>query len=193
MVTPAERLEWFSGEFVQRHIHSALEWGVGEWRMIHSSMFRANFLHAACFESPLEMAFYAWWTVMTNVRTSHMVSLRMQVPVQAGGKDYRIDIELTDEEYDSYYAKAGVELGLRPPRIAVELDGHDFHERTKEQVIYRDARDRALQAEGWTVFHVSGAALHRTPAETVWGIYGDASQVIWDFRHRVNQMQAGRV
>jgi very-short-patch-repair endonuclease len=39
--------------------------------------------------------------------------------------------------------------------IAVELDGHAFHERTPAQVSHRDSRDRALQRAGWKVFHLT--------------------------------------
>jgi hypothetical protein len=48
-------------------------------------------------------------------------------------------------------------------KIAVELDGHDFHERTKEQVKLRDRRDRVLQRHGWIVLHISGSELVREP------------------------------
>ncbi len=53
------------------------------------------------------------------------------------------------------------------PQIAVEIDGHDFHERTKGQVEDRNRRDRDLQAAGWKVFHFSGAEVYRSPEKCV--------------------------
>ena len=45
-------------------------------------------------------------------------------------------------------------------RIAVELDGHDFHERTKEQAKRDKGRDRRLHIDGWTVVRFSGSEVH---------------------------------
>lgn len=43
--------------------------------------------------------------------------------------------------------------------IAVECDGHDFHERTKEQAARDKARDRYMQALGMVVFRYTGAEI----------------------------------
>lgn len=51
-----------------------------------------------------------------------------------------------------------------PVRIAVELDGHDFHEKTKEQASKDKRRDRNLARLGWTVLRFSGADVYRDPA-----------------------------
>lgn len=53
------------------------------------------------------------------------------------------------------------------PLIAVEIDGHDFHERTKDQVTYRNRRDRDLQAAGWHVLHFSGGEVVTRPDRCV--------------------------
>ena len=58
-------------------------------------------------------------------------------------------------------------MGVPVAKIAVEVDGHDFHERTREQVVARNQRDRDLQADGWTVLHFSGSEIHRQPEECV--------------------------
>jgi very-short-patch-repair endonuclease len=52
-------------------------------------------------------------------------------------------------------------------KIAVELDGYEFHERTREQVTLRDRRDRVLQRHGWIVLHISGSELVRTNVEAL--------------------------
>ena len=46
-------------------------------------------------------------------------------------------------------------------RIIVECDGHDFHERTKEQAQRDKSRDRYLQANDWKVLRFTGSELHR--------------------------------
>jgi hypothetical protein len=53
--------------------------------------------------------------------------------------------------------------GFSESWLIVECDGHDFHERTKEQAAKDRARDRKAQAEGFTVFRFTGAELYRDP------------------------------
>lgn len=55
--------------------------------------------------------------------------------------------------------------------LIVECDGHDFHERTKEQAARDRSRDRKFQAEGYTVFRFTGSEIWRDPC-------GCANQII---------------
>lgn len=43
--------------------------------------------------------------------------------------------------------------------VIVECDGHDFHERTKEQAQRDRSRDRAFQSQGMTIFRFTGSEL----------------------------------
>lgn len=120
-------------------------------------------------ESPLEAVFLAWFMCMARTYPGSLFSpslnLLPQHTLQLGDKRFRLDFRVTvDREADSSLAeKTRVAL----PLIAVELDGHDFHERTKEQVAARNERDRLLTAAGWTVFHYSGSELYRDPSRCV--------------------------
>lgn len=49
---------------------------------------------------------------------------------------------------------------LADRRIAIELDGQDFHERTKEQATRDKQRDRDLQAAGWRVLRFAGSEVY---------------------------------
>jgi very-short-patch-repair endonuclease len=54
--------------------------------------------------------------------------------------------------------------------LAVECDGHDFHERTKEQAKKDRSRDRRLQELGFSVYRFTGSEIHNDPmkcADTV--------------------------
>ena len=46
-------------------------------------------------------------------------------------------------------------------RLAVECDGHDFHEKTKEQAAHDKARDRFFLERGWPVMRFTGSEIHR--------------------------------
>jgi len=49
-------------------------------------------------------------------------------------------------------------------RCAIECDGHDFHEKTKDQVARDKRRDRWFQARGIAVLRFSGAEIWADPA-----------------------------
>lgn len=52
-------------------------------------------------------------------------------------------------------------------RVAVELDGHDFHEKTKQQVEKGKRRDRYFTLQGVTTMRFAGSELVRSPASCV--------------------------
>lgn len=47
--------------------------------------------------------------------------------------------------------------------LAIECDGHDFHERTKEQAKKDRSKDRKLQELGFTVFRFTGSEIWADP------------------------------
>ncbi len=47
--------------------------------------------------------------------------------------------------------------------IVVECDGHDFHERTKEQAQRDRKRDRDIQALGYKILRFTGSEIFRAP------------------------------
>lgn len=61
--------------------------------------------------------------------------------------DYRVDFLL----YSVGYPKM--------ESLIVELDGHDFHERTKEQARRDKSRDRALVSQGYRVVRFTGSEI----------------------------------
>lgn len=48
-------------------------------------------------------------------------------------------------------------------KLVVECDGHDFHERTKDQAARDRSRDRTLQEMGHTVFRFTGSEIFNAP------------------------------
>lgn len=68
---------------------------------------------------------------------------------------WRVDFEI----YAWGYGHNGTPPGWRT--LIVECDGHDFHERTKEQAKRDRSRDREAQLEGATVFRFTGSELYR--------------------------------
>jgi hypothetical protein len=92
------------------------------------------------------------------------VTVSPQVPVAVGSAKYRLDIAIGFE-----YARPTGELTTF--HVAVECDGHDFHERTKQQAERDKKRDRDLQSIGWRVLRFTGSEIVRDPdsaGRSVW-------------------------
>ena len=53
--------------------------------------------------------------------------------------------------------------GRKSAFVAVECDGHEWHERTKEQAAKDKKRDRRLQEQGIAVLRVTGSEVWKSP------------------------------
>lgn len=76
-----------------------------------------------------------------------------QVYIKCGNKKYRVDFLMEiafkyNNQYDDIL------------KLVIECDGHDFHEKSKEQVIQDNERDRDLQEEGYEILHFSGSEIY---------------------------------
>lgn len=103
-------------------------------------------------ESPIEAVFWIWWQTFDTIAPGPeglQFRLHPQFDVECEQTIYRLDFAVPEA------------------LVAIELDGHEFHEKTKEQVTYRNTRDRRLQALGWTVLHFSGSELFKGEAAVV--------------------------
>lgn len=57
-----------------------------------------------------------------------------------------------------------IEHGLYREGVVIECDGHEFHERTKQQAERDKRRDRAIVAAGFPVLRFTGSEIVRDPA-----------------------------
>lgn len=48
-------------------------------------------------------------------------------------------------------------------KVAIECDGHEFHEKTKEQAAKDKKRDREFQKEGYVILRYSGSEICNAP------------------------------
>lgn len=70
--------------------------------------------------------------------------------------------------------------------LIVECDGHDWHDRTKQQAAYDRSRDREMMLMGASVARFTGSEIHNYPekcAQDVWGL-------IKSIRDRANLAEA---
>lgn len=101
------------------------------------------------YESPIEkllagaISLHAGLFALEHAASGPLCELKSQVEV-AG---YRVDLALTGQHV----------------AVAIECDGHDFHEKTKEQAARDKARDRAITAAGYSVMRFTGSEIWRDP------------------------------
>lgn len=151
-------------EIVQQHIDSASEHVARTWGAKFNRACNGLLRHypSLRFDSPLEVLFWTWWEAacVLDEPINDILQLRPQAEITVGEKLFRVDFVVQPIQ---------PEIALAPEwiPIAVELDGHAFHERTREQVMYRDQRDRALQSVGWRVFHFSFSEFTAKPIDSV--------------------------
>lgn len=111
-------------------------------------------------ESPIERLF--WITYKENeyktlfelnnhLKTMPIVYFQKQINYGEGDNNYyKVDFVIFSE--------------INPKiKFAIELDGHEFHEKTKEQVKKDKERERNLQKLGWHVIRFSGSEVYNNP------------------------------
>ena len=72
---------------------------------------------------------------------------------------YRADFLVTFESYAHAFRHG--------EKIVIECDGHDFHERTKEQAQHDKKRDRYMQALGFRVYRFTGSEVYKSLGKCV--------------------------
>jgi very-short-patch-repair endonuclease len=98
------------------------------------------------------------------IHADSVCHVESQVPL-LGGR-YRADFVVTNAGVEAF-ADALEGYVYQPIRIVVEVDGHEWHERTKEQAARDKARDRELQIAGWKVLRFTGSEVWKDPAGCV--------------------------
>lgn len=83
--------------------------------------------------------------------------LYVQLPISCLDQSLRLDFALLSET-NNYTDSV---------RWAIEVDGHDFHEKTKEQAQRDKQRDRLLQASDIRVLHFTGSEVFRNTEKIV--------------------------
>jgi hypothetical protein len=93
------------------------------------------------------------------------------------GATYRADIYIYITRFRHHMSEAGEDPAPELGRLVVEIDGHDYHERTKEQASYDKKRERELLLEGYRVIRFTGS-----------DVYKDAAKCAEDVVYQVNEL-----
>ncbi len=119
--------------------------------------------------SPIEQKLYA--ALMGSVPVEYTLHDLISDGVFGDGDDYAV---LAAQEQISSYRADFTLTANGGARLVVECDGHDFHDRTKQQAAYDRARDRELLAMGIQTMRFTGSEIHHSPercAAEVWKVF----------------------
>jgi len=103
-----------------------------------------NFLAAAVWSLGTKDYGYCWPSVWSPESDPPLTHGLLIVPQQPAGGRY-------------------IDFAVYPHRLAIEIDGHDYHERTKDQATRGKRRARDLQLLGWTVLPYTGSDVWNDP------------------------------
>lgn len=121
-------------------IHRSTEWGSAEPQDLR------------------ELGMRSW--VRLPGETADEIAVFPQHEIATTKKTYRVDFYL-QAKWMAETIGGGREE--RFEKFVVECDGHEFHERTREQAARDRSRDRDLQASGYAVLRFTGSELFRDP------------------------------
>ncbi|MGD8780450.1 MAG: DUF559 domain-containing protein [Ignavibacteria bacterium] len=99
--------------------------------------------------SPIEQIFLMEWKFY-RIEEKNKIKLIPQESVKTDKGIFRIDFLIVPEDRSKNNFK-----------VAIELDGHEFHEKSKKQVEYDKKRERAIVKSGFTVLRFSGSEIFR--------------------------------
>ena len=108
--------------------------------------------------SPIEIIFnFAYDLVVFSEGYIGLV-LEPQYEIKTGDKKYYLDFAFIADEVEGM-------ISVKNPnyKLAIECDGHDFHERTKEQVAHDNEREYDLKMQGFDVLRFSGSQIYNHP------------------------------
>lgn len=116
--------------------------------------YQSLFLGLECCESPIEkmmlVALEAYSENFNNISDGYF-SINPQEEIEYDEKEYRVDISLA------------IILKGKEVKIAIECDGHEFHEKTKKQAANDKQRERALTKYGFVVMRFAGSEIWNNP------------------------------
>lgn len=116
--------------------------------------------------SPIERVMYA---VLRDEFNSCLSSGTAKLEPQKKFGRYTVDF------YLSYVTGTGL------AEFVIECDGHDYHERTKEQAVHDKKRDRYFTEKGYIVLRFTGSEIYkdyRNLTSSIWSIIVKKDQVI---------------
>lgn len=106
-------------------------------------------------KSPIEQIFLTAFELYIQILNKENIFLFPQHEIKIGDKKYIVDFYFEqDENVNPYYTDK---------KIIIECDGHEFHQKTKEQVKRDNEREYNLKIAGYEIIRFSGSQIYNEP------------------------------
>lgn len=113
-------------------------------------------------DSPIEVMIGATLALSMNLRKPNFLTL---IPPGESVPEKYCFALYPQYQLEGYrFDFALIHKDQRWPRVLIECDGHDFHERTKEQAAHDRQKDRVAQTAGFAIMRFTGSEIYRDPA-----------------------------
>jgi len=114
-------------------------------------------------ESPLEQLFYL--VLDKHVRLYHNISKFKNLGLEI----FEIENQIVISKYrvDFLITVTDIKDNKAVKEFVIEIDGHDFHEKTKEQAKRDKEKDRFLTSKGYTVIRFTGSEIYNNCSEKI--------------------------
>lgn len=113
-------------------------------------------------KSPIEQIFITAFSIYCKYTNKEEIYLLSQKEVTCNDKKYFVDFSF---EADDYLADLtlGNKIKNTNFKLAIECDGYEFHQKTKEQVKQDNEREFDLKMAGYDVLRFSGTQIFNNP------------------------------
>ena len=145
----------------------------------YGGMLELDFLYLLqTVESPIEAKFLSWFIRSSQVlreKIDFVYDPRREYFAQRVGF-YQFISQFELGPYRADFALYKYHMNGTITRIVIECDGHDYHERTKEQAMRDRKRDRDMILEGWSVLRFTGSEIHNNAEGCVQEVFNHLEQ-----------------
>lgn len=106
-------------------------------------------------ESPIEQIFITAFELYIKFLNKENIFLFSQHPIKIDNKKYVVDFYFEEDP--------NVNPFNTDKKIIIECDGHQFHQKTKEQVKKDNEREYDLKMAGYEIIRFSGSQIYNEP------------------------------
>lgn len=121
-------------------------------------------------DSPIEQLFHIHFVEMVRDLDNELRTIEYGARANV---DSQHEIKIEDKTYRVDFFAQCLFRGIEK-NFVIECDGHEFHEKTKEQARRDKERERSLLNEGYTVIRFTGSEIWEKPSRCV----GEAMKII---------------
>lgn len=124
--------------------------------------FYPEFWNDESIKSPIEQIFITAFEIYCKYNNKEDIYLFPQKEVICNKNKYYLDFEFEADDYLTHLL-LGDKIKNYNFKLAIECDGYEFHQKTKEQVQKDNEREYDLKMAGYEVLRFSGTQIYNNP------------------------------